>query len=232
MNTFPDALDGRPLMALLFAASVAAAPPDTGTTVDLSAEASVTAANDLARATVFAEATGSAPGDLARRVNGLLSDALKTARAYPSVRTQSGVTHTYPVYSKGSKIDGWRMRSDLALESGDTAALSELLGKLQASMGVASLTMLPAPETRKKAESQAMVDAIAAFEERARVVAGALGSKHRIRHLTINSSGRPPVTPVMRSAVMMSAEAAPMPIEAGESQITAIIAGKIELLER
>lgn len=231
MTIFPK-LCAAPLAALLFAASALAAPPDAGPTVEISAEASVTAANDLARATVFAEASGASPGDLARRVNGLLADALKTARAYPSVRTQSGMTHTYPAYGKSNRIDAWRMRSDLTLESGDTAALSELLGKLQASLGVASLTMLPAPETRKKAENQAMVDAIAAFEERARVVAGALGSKYRIRQLTINSSGRPPITPVMRSAVMMSAEAAPMPIEAGESQITATIGGKIELLER
>ena len=124
------------------------------------------------------------------------------------------------------------MRSDLALESGDTAALSELLGKLQATMGVASLSMLPAPQTRKKAENQAMVDAIAAFQERAEVVAAALGNKHRIKSLTINSSGRPPIAPLMRSAVMMSAEAAPMPIEAGETQISVTISGQIELLPR
>ena len=232
MIIFPFSRHAVPLTALLFATSLLAAPPEAATTIELSAEASATAANDLARATVFAEASGNAPGELARRVNGLLADALKTARAYPSVRTQSGMTHTYPVHGKASRIEGWRMRSDLALESGDTAALSELLGKLQATMGVASLSMLPAPETRKKAENQAMVDAIAAFQERAGVVAAALGSKHRIRSLTINSSGRPPIAPIMRSAVMMAAEAAPMPIEAGETQITATVSGQIELLAR
>ena len=40
-----------------------------GTTVDLTAEASRPAANDMVRATVSAEASGSNPGELARRVN-------------------------------------------------------------------------------------------------------------------------------------------------------------------
>jgi predicted secreted protein len=46
------------------------------------------------------------------------------------------------------------MRSDLTLESGDTAALSDLLGKLQTSMGIANLMMLPAPETRKRPKAK------------------------------------------------------------------------------
>ena len=122
-----------PLLALLIAAPALAASSAGGTSIDLSAEASRPAANDLARATVFAEATGATPSELAKRVNGLVADALRTARSYSSIRTQSGTTSTYPIYGKGSKIEGWRMRSDLALESADTAALSELLGKLQSS---------------------------------------------------------------------------------------------------
>jgi predicted secreted protein len=67
-----------------------------------------------------------------------------------------------------------------------------LLGKLQASLGVASLAMLPAPETRKKAENEAMLDALAAFKARAKVIADALGKPYRIKALSISSSGRPP----------------------------------------
>ncbi len=65
-----------PLVVLLIAAPTLAAPAAGGTSVDLSAEASRPAANDLARATVFAEASGAAPGELAKRVNGLVADAL------------------------------------------------------------------------------------------------------------------------------------------------------------
>lgn len=231
MIPFRPLLHTIPLFALLLSVPAPAAPAIAGTSVDLAVEASRPAINDVARATVFAEAAGATPNELGKRVNGLIADALKTARGYGSVRTQSGATHSYPVYAKGGKIEGWRMRSDLTLESADPAALSELLGKLQASLGVASLIMLPAPETRKKAENDAIVDAIAAFKARAKVIADALGKPFRIRHLTINSSGRPPPLPSMRSAALAAAEAPPLPIEAGDTLITANVSGQIELPE-
>jgi predicted secreted protein len=231
MTAIRPLLHSLPLLAVLATMPLSAAAADKGMSIDLAADASRPAVNDIARATVFAEATGATPSELAKRVNGLVADALKTARAYSGVRTQSGATHTYPVYAKGSKIEGWRMRSDLTLESADTAALSELLGKLQGSLGVASLSMLPAPETRRKAENDAMIDAIAAFKARAKVIADALGKPYRIKHLTINSGGRPPPAPMLRSAAMASAEAAPMPIEAGDTLVTATVSGQIELPE-
>ncbi len=216
-----------PLLGLLLASPALAAP----TVIDLAAEASRPASNDLARATVFAEATGATPGELSKRINGLIAEGLKTAKAYPSVKTQSAGTNTYPVYAKGGKIDAWRMRSDLSLESGDSAALSELLGKLQVSLGVGNLLMLPAPETRKKAENEAILDAIAAFKARAKLVADALGKPYRIKQLAVNSSGRPPFMPQMRAAAAYVADAAPMPLEGGDSQIGASVSGQIELLE-
>jgi predicted secreted protein len=212
----------------LLAAPALAAP----TTIDLSTEASRTAVNDLARATVFAEATGATPGELSKRVNSLIADGLKTARGYSNIKTQSGATNTYPVYTKGGKIDAWRMRSELTIESIDTSALSELLGKLQASLGVSSIIMQPAPETRKKAENEAMLDAVTAFKSRAKLLADALGKPYRIKQLSVNSSGRPPVMPMMRaSAGFASAESSPMPMEAGESLISANVSGQIELIE-
>ena len=217
------------LAALSLLATPALAAP---TIIDLSVEASRTAVNDLARATVFAEATGATPGELSKRVNSLIAEGLKTARSYSNIKTQSGATNTYPVYAKGGKIDGWRMHSDLTLESSDTSALSELLGKLQVSLSVSNVVMLPAPETRKKAENEAMLDAITAFKSRAKLLADALGKPYRIKQLAVSSSGRPPVMPMMRAvAGFSSAEAAPMPMEAGESQISANISGQIELVE-
>lgn len=217
-----------PLFALLLASPVFSAP----TSIELSAEASRPAANDLARATVFAEATGATPGELAKRINSLIGDGLKTAKPYSAVKTQSGGTHTYPVYAKGGKIESWRMRSDLVLESADSGALSELLGKLQASLGVANVTLLPAPETRKKAENDAMVDAITAFKSRAKLIADTLGKPYRIKQLAVNSGGRSPAMPMLRAApAFSSADAAPMPMEAGETQITANVSGQIELIE-
>ena len=193
--------------------------------VDLAADASRAAPNDLARATLFAEATGATPGDLAKKVNTLVADGLAVARGTPNMKVRSGTTGTYPVYAKGGRIEAWRMRTEIMLECGDIASLSEVVGRLQGTLGVSSLTLQPAPETRRKAETEATVDAIAAFRARARTVADALGKSWRIRQLSVGSQGyRPPVA--MRAAAM---EGAALPVEAGESQVTVSVSGQIEV---
>lgn len=216
------------VLALTTAGLPAYAAP-TATTIDLSAEASRPAANDLARATVFAEATSASPGESARKVNTMVAEAVSTAKGYSRVKVQTAGTHTYPVYAKGGKIESWRMRSDITLESSDTAALSELVGKLQANLGVSNVSLQPSPETRKKAESEATLEAIAAFRARAKLIADALGKPYRIKHLSLGGQQYRPPVPMMRAAPMAAMEAAPMPMEAGESQISVTISGQIEL---
>ena len=121
------------------------------------------------------------------------------------------------------------MRSELALESGDTAALSELLGKLQVALGVSNLTMQPSAETRKKAENEAMLAALTAFRTRAGLLADALGKPYTIKQISVSTNGRF-IQPMYRAAAKsMMSEASPLPMEAGESQITATVSGKIEL---
>lgn len=200
------------------------------TTVELSSEASRPAMNDVVHATVAAEATGAAPAELSRQINGLIADALKKAQKYPNVKAKSAGTHTYPVYSKGGKIDSWRMRSELSLEASDNAAISELLGTLQLSLGVSSLSLSPSAETRKKAENEALLDAIAAFNTRAKMIADALGKPYRIKQLSVNSSGQT-IQPMFRAAAksMMSEASAPMPLESGETRISVTVSGQIEL---
>lgn len=215
------------LLAMTLAGAANAAP----VTIDLSAEASRPAINDLARATLFAEATSAAPGDTANRVNTLIAEALKTVRGNPRVKVQSGGSHTYPVYAKGGRIESWRMRSELVLESTDTTALSDLVGRLQATLGIAGVSLMPSPETRAKAENEATLAAIAAFRARAQRVADALGKPYRIRHLSLGGNSYRPPTPMLRAAPMAAMEAAPMPVEAGESQVTASVSGQIELGE-
>lgn len=201
-----------------------------GTLIDLSAEASRSAPNDLARTTVYAEVSGTNPAELAKQVNSTIDTALQTAKAFSKVKTRSSGTHTYPTYGKEGRISGWRMRSELLLESRDMTALSELLGRLQETLAVSQLVLQPSPETRKKAEEEAMLEALAAFQAKASLIAGALKKSYCIRQMNIGNAGQPPVMPMMmRSARMDAAEAAPAPIEAGESMVSVTISGQIEL---
>ena len=224
------------LAALVSGAHAADTAPvqRSGIVVDLNAEASRLAPNDLARAQAFIEFDDGTPSALAKKVNTVIQSALATARPYSSVKVRSGNTSTYPVYGKnGRTIERWRMRSELLLESKDQSALSELLGKLQAQMAVGQLTLEPSEETARTTENAAIADGIAAFNARAKIVAESLGSSWRILHMNVNhTSGMPPPRPMMRGKMAMAEAVADMPMEAGESRVTVSISGQIEIERR
>ena len=121
----------RVAIAALSGALLLSQPVCAGTLIDLSADASRPAANDQVRAVVYSEANGLNPAEVSRRVSQEIAEALKVIKAKSGVSVKSGQQTTYPVYGKEQKIEGWRMRSELILESKDLAAISELLGKLQ-----------------------------------------------------------------------------------------------------
>ena len=223
----------RPLSAGAIAGAllVAAAPALAGPTIELTAEASRPAANDMVRATVYAEASGSNPAELARRVNQEIAEAIRVAKARSAIAVKSGNQNTYPVYGKERKIEGWRMHSELVLESRDTAAVSETLGQLQQMrLLVAGVSQFPAPETRRQAEDEATRAALSAFRERAAVVAEALGKPYVIRSLSVHQGGQSPM-PLMRASRAAAMDAAPPPLEAGESLLTTTVSGKVELAD-
>ena len=220
------------LLALLTCTLLAFAAR-AGTTIDLAADASLPAANDLVSATVYAEASGSNPAELARRVNQDIAEALKLIKSQPAISAKSGQQHTYPVYGQNQKIDNWRMRSEIILESKDQAGVSELLGKLQQMrLAVGNVVQQPSPATRLATEDAATRAAIRAFQERAKLVAEVFGKPYKIKQLNVQQQGANPPMPMFRaSRAAMKAEAEPLPIEAGESLVTTTISGQIELAD-
>ncbi len=205
---------------------------NNATTIELTAEASRNAANDLGRAVLYVEGSDASLPALSRKLNAQIASALALAKTYSNVNTRTGAVQSWPGSARSSvKIEGWRMRSEIVLESRETAPLSELIGKLQASgLALATIGFQPAPDTRKKVENETIVDAIAAFRARADVAAGTFGRKYRVRQIAISTQGapqRPPYYPMAKMA--MASDAAPAPVEAGESEISVTVSGYIEL---
>jgi predicted secreted protein len=222
-----------PLLLLAFVLAPAFASPAEPTTIDLSAEASTTVTNDLGRAQLYVEHTDTDTARLAERVNRIIAEALEVAKSVPEVHSSTAGITTYPVHTRdGERIEGWRMRASIDLESRDLNALSRLIGRLQQTLAVSSVTIQPATDTRAKAADIAAVDALRAFEARAAVLANTLGMRYRIRHLSVQYPGTPPVYPLMRANRMMAtAEAMPAPIEPGQSDVSVTVSGTIELIE-
>ena len=177
-------------VSLVLAGYLLASPVWAGPLIDLAAEASRTASNDQVRAVVYSEAQGSNPADIARQVNRDIDAALQLIGSRPQVSVKSGNQSTYPVYGEKQKIETWRMRSELVLESRDLAAVSHLIGELQQRrLAVAQVVQMPSPETRRRTEDDATRDAIKAFQSRAEVIASALGKSWKIKQLTVAQQG-------------------------------------------
>ncbi len=222
----------KAIKAVVFLGGLLALGVQAATTVDLAAEAARPAVNDQVRAVVYSEVQGSNPADLARRVNQEIAGGLQLIRGKAGVTVKSGNQSTYPVYGRDQKIESWRMRSELVIESRDLGAVSELLGELQQRrLAVAQVSQMPSPETRRQVEDEATRDAIKAFQSRAEVVAGALGKKWKIKQLSVSQQGGAMPMPVFRAAKAMMAEAMPAPLDAGESLLTTTVSGQIELLD-
>lgn len=222
----------KTIKTVIFLSGLLALGAQAATTVDLAAEAARPAVNDQVRAVVYSEVQGSNPADLARRVNQEIAGGLQLIRGKAGVTVKSGNQSTYPVYGRDQKIESWRMRSELVIESRDLGAVSELLGELQQRrLAVAQVSQMPSPETRRQVEDEATRDAIKAFQSRAEVVAGALGKKWKIKQLSVSQQGGAVPMPVFRAAKAMMAEAMPAPLEAGESLLTTTVSGQIELID-
>lgn len=217
----------RTLMPL--AVLIAAIESNAGTQIELSVDGSQLAANDLASAVLFAESSAQRASDAARTVNTTMADAIKRCRQNSGMVCRSGNTSTQPVHGKAGRIDGWRVRSELLVESTNIDAFSDFVGRLQESLSVSDVGLRPAANTRKQAEDAAIVDTLAAFRARASLIADTMGKPYHITRLNVASHANVPM-PVMRT-MMMKAEAAPLPIEAGEATVSVTISGQIELAD-
>jgi predicted secreted protein len=198
--------------------------------VNLNAQAEREIPNDLLTAMLAAEAEGADPAQLADGVNRTMQRALATALAYKSVKTQSAGYQTTPVYDK-NRVARWRVRQELRLESGDFAAATELIGKLQANLAVTGLSLSVSGEVRRKAENALIAEALAAFDERARVVRDAMKAKgYRMRDLQVATGGVPPRPVFAMAARALSAESVAQPaIEPGSARILITVSGTIQL---
>lgn len=219
--------------ALLAASLPALAESLSYNVVNLQAEASRVVPNDLGFATLYVELNDADPGRLADRVNQALNAALRQTKAFPKVRAESGGQQSYPVYNAKNRLEGWRARAEIRLESGEFTDLSALVGKLQAQMQLASLDFVVAPETLRKAEDALVIDALAAFRQRASLVQqGLAGKGYKIVNLHLNQGGRPPM-PMARAykTEMMAMDAAPAApqLEAGKSEVRVQVSGSIQL---
>ena len=200
----------------------------------MQADAQREVANDTLSASLFVELNDANPAALANAINKAANEALRVARDYKGVRVRSGNNQTYPVYTKGNVLQGWRGRAEIRVDSRDFETASALIGKLQARMQLGSLSFSVSPEVRRQTENELIAEAIGAFKARADIVRAALaGRGYKIRRLNVNSgsSAPPPRFAMARALAAAAPEVAAPDLEGGVSLVTVTVGGAIEVLD-
>lgn len=212
--------------------ALAAEPQSPRNRVDFQTEVSQVLPNDLMRATLSIELSDKNPGQLARALTLAMNESLAKGRNFNTVKLASGNQQSWPVYNDKQKLESWRGRAELNLESKDFKAAGELLSQLQDKLQLQGLNFVVSDETRLAAEKKLTTDAIAAFREKADAVRQAWGAKsYSLVQMNLGSSGggggypRPPMVMMMKMA-----DAAPAAeMAGGDSRVSINVSGSIEL---
>jgi predicted secreted protein len=220
------------LLAYIFLAVVGNAHPAEEplryNVVDLQAEAQREIQNDVMTAALYVEQSGENPAQVSNSVNKIANEALRVAGDVKSVKANTAGYQTYPIYGKNKRLEAWRVRSEIRIESKDFSALSNLIGKLQSTMQLSYLGFTVSPEARRRAENELIAEAISNFRGRADIVKQSLkGREFKIRRMSVNTSGFHP-HPVLARGIAAQDVAAPN-VEGGTSQVTVNVNGTIEV---
>ena len=221
------------MTVLLMASFMGAVHADTDNVhnrVRLQAQQLEAVSNDTMHVTLNTFGEAREPAGLATRINEDMEWALGIARRQQDITSRTGGYQTYPVY-KDNVLKGWRGEQSLELEGKDIRAMSRLVGELQGKLQVKSMSFSVSEAKRTGVENRLISRALDAFKARATIVVDNLhASGYRIVEMTIStSSQRPPAPyPVARMATTMQAESR-VAVEAGESDVSVMVSGTVEL---
>lgn len=158
-----------------------------------------------------------------------LGEARKVAKP-GQVEVRTGAFSIYPRYAPKGGIAGWQGTTELIIEGRDTAAISQLTGKLQ-TLTVARVNFSLSREAREKVESDVAAQAIARFRAQADAYAKQFGfAGYTIREVNVNTGGEgPQPVPMMRAQMAPAMADAALPVEAGRANVTATVGGSVQM---
>ncbi len=198
--------------------------------VNFSVEAIAEVESDTLVAVLYTQREGDNLPRLSDQVNKTIGSAVKRSKKEKGIEVQTLSYQTHPVY-KNQRLTGWRVKQSFKLESREIEKLSELIGELQKTVAVKSVSYKVSPELRSKKEERLVGESIQAFKDRAGQIVNHLGrAGYRMINMDVRTSSAP-VRPVrLHSAMAMEKAAAPPTIEPGKQTMKVIASGSIELL--
>lgn len=220
-------------LALLLGASAVAlaqVPAATAPSVNVTASASSSIANDRLQAWVRAEAEHADPATAAAQVNAVIAKGVARAKAVAGLTVTTSGYSTQQIAEKG-RPTRWRVTQMLTISGTDFAAIANLLTRMQEQDGLllSGMTFSLSPNARDNAERTLIQQAIRGWQLRAQVAAAALGFEAwRPGHLTVQANDGGRVFASMRAGAM-AADAAPVNVEGGTTEVTVSVSGEAVL---
>ena len=171
--------------------------------IDFQTEVESVVTNDLLTAGLSIESNNKNPAALSRELTVKINEALRQASAFKTVKLTSGNQQTWPVYSDKNKLESWRGRAELRLESQDFKAAGELISLLQANLQLNGLHFSVAPATRRELENQLIEQAVQAFRQRADRIRTAWNAKsYKLVQMNLGTANQPSPPPVCTGMVL------------------------------
>ena len=195
--------------------------------VNVTASASTSIANVRVQAWLRSEAENVDAAAAASQVNATIAKGLARAKATSGVVVSTSGYSTQQISEKG-RPTRWRVTQMLTVTGSDFAAIATLLTRLQEQdqLLLSGMSFSLSPNAREQAERTLIQQAVRAWQARAQIAANALGFENwRAGHVTVQTSEPGRVFPAMRAAAAMSADAAPVNVEAGVSEVTVTVTG-------
>jgi len=202
--------------------------------VNLSASATVQVPQDELTLTLSTQRDGSNAQEVQIQLKTALDAALTLARRQaqsPLMSVSTGRFGLSPRHDRNGKLVGWQGSAELVLQGRDFVRISQTAGQL-ATLTVASVSFGLSAQLRQDAQSQAQGQAIEQFQKSATEIAKSFGfGGYTLGEIHINANQAAPVRPYMMAASSRSAsdEAAPVPLEAGLSQVSVNVSGSVQL---
>lgn len=224
--------------ALLISAGAARAQtavlvPPPQNVLQLAASTTLEVPKDWLAVTLGTTREGADAAGVQSQLKAALDTALTEARkvAKPGqLELRTGGFSIYPRYAPKGGISGWQGGAELIIEGRDTAAISQLAGRLQ-TMTVSRTVFSLSREAREKVEAEVAASAIGRFRAQADAYAKQFGfAGYTIREVNVNLGSDGPIAqPMLRvQASAMQADAA-LPVEAGRANVTANVSGSVQM---
>lgn len=224
-------MTGVIFLALLLILPVRAEETNSYDRIHLSVSAEQEVDADTVKAVLYIQEEGDELTPLTDRVNKMIKRAVGKSQQTPGIQVETLSYRTQPIYNKQHR-SGWRVRQAMQLESNNVDVLTRLLGDLQGSLAIESISYHVSPRQRGQVEQALIKQAIEEFGQRANTITRQLGrERYRLVELSVNTDHRPVHPGAMRTLSVQAESRSSVPhIEPGRQTLQVTANGTIELV--